>query len=551
MDKILVVDANARLKGKRLTTLDVIGVGPRLITALLRHYGFDADLHPYENVIKGKELMKRYDVIAISFMSSDVVAVEKLIRMWRKIHSLGGVVVLGGTGTLDRKALELLDFDIAFIGEAETVFYDIFYKQKYKSFKELVQRIREVESVPRGIAVKKNNIIIGGDLAPWAPKELLFRIIPEIEGVTNYPFYWACRVYVEVVRGCSNFRRPLFTKFIERCLNCHICESKDLDKRILCPVGVPPGCGYCSVPLIHGYPRSRDLYSIVEEVRRLLNIGVTRIVLSASDFLDYCRESKVGGVLTDPCNPYPNVDMIEKLLKEVTSFEAVVEGRAAILIENIKACLIDEYIAELLGRYVRGTAVYIGLESCSDRLLNVIGRHSTCRDTLRSIELLSKYGIRPYVYLMHGLPLENVEDIKKTIGVIPHLEKIGVERIVLYKFLPLPRTAFGNYDVGRSEQSQEYLEHIGLLKDSIRKFNESVKTRLIGRIIDVITASEYPKDRRYIISYPLYHGPVVLLRLSKKFIGYIIRVRITRVLSDRIVVGIPIHTKYRVKVPIA
>lgn len=543
MDRILVVDANARLKGRRLTTLDVIGVGPRLITALLKYYGFDAELHPYENVIKSEKHIKDFDVIAISFMISDVIAVRRLIKSWRKVHGKNELVVLGGAGALSDKALRLLDFDIAFLGEAEPTFYHIFRHQGYKSFKEFVEDVRNRGVVIRGTAVKTDRGIIDGGLAPWSPKDLLFKVIPEINDVSNYPFFWACRVYVEIVRGCSNFRRPLIMMPNLTCLNCDICKCGELSNRVYCPVGIPPGCGYCNVPLIHGYPRSREIYSIAEEIRKLLELGVTRITLSAPDFLDYGRELNVGGILTDPCEPRPNIDMIERLLKEITNFNAVLEGKAAILIENIKACLVDDYVAELLGRYLKGSAIYIGLESCSDKLLNVIGRPFTCRDTLRAIELLSKYGLKPYVYLIHGLPHENADDIKKTVDIIPYLEKIGVERIVLYKFIPLPRTAF-NKRV--KKEDNEYLKYVGLLKNSIRKFNEFAKRRLVGRIIDVVTASEYPRDRRYLISYPLFHGPVTLLKLPKRFIGYIVRARITKVISDRVVLGELMHIRYRV-----
>ncbi|MEM4789593.1 MAG: radical SAM protein, partial [Ignisphaera sp.] len=441
MEKVLVVDANARLKGKKLSTVDVVGVGPRLVTALLKYYGFEAVLQPYENVLGNRNLMKQFNVLAISFMISDIVAVNKLLKQWRKIKNVKGLVVLGGPGTLSTRVLNLLDFDLAFLGEIELTFYELFYKRGFKSFKEITEYVVDEDTMLSGVAVKKKNQVINGGLAPWTPRELLFNVIPEVNDTRNYPFFWACRVYVETVRGCSNFRRPRFTTLGKKCINCGICIVGKLSERIACPVGIPPGCGYCSVPLIHGYPRSRSPFSIVEEVRKLLNIGITRVVLSAPDFLDYCREQKVEEPLTDPCSPSPNLEAIEKLLKELTNLEAVAEGRASVLVENIKACLLDEYVAELLGRYLKGSAIYIGLESCSDKLLETVGRPSKCVDVLKAIELLSKYGLKPYVYIMYRIPFEDPEDISRTINVIHHLEKLGVERIVLYRFKPLPRTA--------------------------------------------------------------------------------------------------------------
>lgn len=544
LEKILILDANARLRGKRLTTLDVIGAGSRTVTALLKYYGFEASLQPYENIARCPDILQKYDVLAISFMSSDIVAVRRLIELWKKINGLRGIVVLGGSGTLDINTLKFLDFDIAFIGEAEVILYSLFNMYKYSSFSDLIQDLKSKKLCIRGIAYKIDGNIVDGGLSPWTPRELLFRVMPEIEDIRNYPFYWACRVYVEAIRGCSNFRRPISASHGKICTNCSICSSGSLAHRIYCPIDIPPGCGYCSVPMVHGYARSRDLYSIVEEVQKLLSLGVTRIVLSAPDFLDYGRDLKVGTILTDPCDPQPNIDIIEKLLKKLTSFEAIAEARASISIENIKACLVDEYIAEVLGKYLKGTAIYIGLESCSDELLKKIGRPSTCRDTLKAIELLSKNGLKPYVYLIHGLPHENANDIAKTVNIIQDLENIGVERIVLYRFIPLPKTAFESYIEKNNEL--EYQRYVKLLKETVREFNEKAKKKLLRKIIDVVIASSYPRKRGYIVAYPLYHGPVVLLRASSKFIGCIARVRITKVLSDRMVLGSLMHIRYRV-----
>lgn len=542
MEKVLVVDANARLRGKRLTTLDVIGVGPRVVAALLRRYGFQASLYPYEKVIANPSIMKEYDVLAASFMISDAVAVKNLIRAWRKTKESEGIVVLGGPGVLSTEMLKRLDFDIAIIGEAEVVLHEMFYSRGFRSFRDVVEGAEETNAV-RGVCIRRGGKIIDGGLGPWAPRELLFKVMPDIEGVTRYPFYWACRIYVEVVRGCSNFRRALITSSGIRCTNCGLCRSGDLSQRLWCPIGIPPGCGYCSVPLVHGPPRSRDLYSIIEETQRLIDIGATRIVLSAPDFLDYGREIGIEGPLTDPCYPPPNLDMIEKLLRELTRIDAIVDGRATLMIENIKACLVDERVAEVLGRYLKGTAIYIGLESCSEELLKAMGRPSTCRDTLRAIELLTRHGLKPYVYLIHGLPLEGVDDIAKTIEVLPHLEKIGVERIILYRFTPLPRTALSK---GSTNTNTDYVQIVERLKNDVKRFNEKAKASLVGRVMDVIIASTYPKDKRYLVSYPLRHGPVVLLRLPKKFVGYIARVRISKVISDRIVLGILVQLIRRV-----
>jgi len=539
LDKVMVIDANARGRGRRFSTLDVIGVGPRLIVSLLKSYGLYADLMPYEVFVRDPSIAKEFDVLAISYMVSDVVAVKKAIEIWRKLNR-DGIVVLGGPGTLDTDTLTELDFDLAFKGESELTLDNIF--SRYRSLYDVLHGVREQEIQP-GLVVKlSGRRLIDGGIGCWVPRELINRVMPDVDSVTKYPFYWASRVYVEVVRGCSNFYRPVLAAGAS-CLGCNICRSGNLSSRIRCPIGIPPGCGYCSVPAIHGPARSREMDSIVGEVKALIKAGVTRVVLSAPDFLDYGRDFLVDDLLTDPCNPKPNVDAIDRLLHSLTSITEVAEGSATISIENVKPCLVTEEVAEILGRYLKDSVVYIGVESCSDRLLKSIGRPSMYSESLKAIELLSKYGLRPYVYLMHGLPSECDEDIKSTLACIDIFRSLGVEKIVLYRFTPLPYTAFSSSPRPEPAVSNPIK---AILYRSVTNFNRDRKYGLLNRVIDVVIAARY-RDPRYLVSYPLKHGPVVLIRASKNFIGTIAAIRVTGVKSDRLVYGELIYVKKRLK----
>ena len=525
----------------RYSTLDVIGIGPRIITSLLRSYGIDVTLVPYEHIISEPSLTSQYDVLAVSFMISDLEAVRKLIAMWKKRN--GGPILLGGPGTLHPQ-IDLLNYDMVIIGEAEIPLITIL--QQYRGIKQFIESYYENKhaNLPPGVKVRKCPTTVS-TLAPWTPRNIIDRIKTSIPDICNYPFYWASRVYVEVVRGCSNFYRATFTNSV-KCLGCGKCRKAPLSQRISCPANIPPGCGYCNVPLLHGPPRSRSPDIIVSEVQELISLGVTRIVLSAPDFLDYGRDLLVAPEpLTDPRDPPPNIDYIERLLDRVTSIDEVREGVVAISIENVKPCLVNEYVAEVLGRYLKGSVVYIGLESGSNELLYRVGRASTVEDALRAIELLKKHGLRPYVYLMHGLPSETDNDIAKTISLIDSLVKLGVEHIVLYRFRPLPRSAFEAFAIpppaiARKSTYELYIR--------IKEFNRSKKAELLNKVLRVVIACKHPKRRGYLVAYPLYHGPVVLIRASTRFIGAIADAKIINVISDRLVEGRILYVRRRVRI---
>ncbi len=540
--RVLVVDALGRGSGKRVATVDVIGTGPRIVYTVFKRMGLEVELTTLERALEmGRSIARRFDVLAVSFMVGDERGVKKLLDLW--LRSRGKHVVLGGPGTLNKEFLRSIRFSIAICGEIEVVakaIEDIGGLEKaLENPLDLVQRVS-------GVYTKQGNEVIGSGIAPHTPREILAKIRPDPEAIKSYPFYWACRVYVEVVRGCSNYLRPLETSDGRRCIVCGRCSSRDLRARLECPSNIPPGCGYCNVPLLFGPPRSIPIDAIYREVRKLVELGATRIVLSAPDFLDYGRDLLVDPEpLTDPREPPPNIDEIERLLKTLTSIEQVADGVVSIAVENVKACLVNEYVAEVLGRYLRGSVIYIGLESGDNDLLRRVGRPCTVEECLRAIDLLRRYGLRPYVYLMHGIPGETDDSLRKSIEVVDKLENLGVEKIVLYRFRPLPGSAF--------EKAPRPLPAIKRpvareLYERVKMFNESRKNELVGKIVRVVIACPYPKKSGYLVSYPLYHGPVVLVRASRRFIGCIADVRIERVLSERIVEGKLLYTRRRLPI---
>ncbi len=128
---------------------------------------------------------------------------------------------------------------------------------------------------------------------------------------------------------------------------------------------------------------------------------MSRVVLSAPCFLDYGRDLLVEPEpLTDPRNPEPNYDEIEKLLSSLTDIPRIKDETAAFMIENIKASLVKEKAAKLLGTYLTGTPVSIGFETGSETHSELMGRPSTPRETLTAIGRLKKSGLEA-VCLLH------------------------------------------------------------------------------------------------------------------------------------------------------
>ncbi len=529
--KPLVVDALASGKGRRKTTLDVIGAGPRTICGVLEVNGFYPSLTRVETVLSGDFSVEGFDVLLVSGMKNDSVAVRNLVNLWRK-KNVGPVLIGGPISSEPIKVLRRTMGDIAILGEGEATLEEILDSGLVKGQLPSGDYLSSI----KGISFREGEDAKFNSLRKVMPREQFNRFKPSTRVISYYPLYYAARVYVETVRGCSNYSRAKVGLAGGLCSYCGECTQGSFADRYYCPMGIPPGCGYCSVPSLFGPPKSREQTEIVSEISQLLERGVSRIVLSAPCFLDYGRDYLVDPEpLTDPRYPEANYSEIDDLLSTLYSLEKLKQGKALVLIENVKASLVTEKIAKILGKHLSGTSVSIGLETGSKNHSRMLGRHSTPREVIEAVKRLSKAGIKPYVYVVYGLPGQNNETVEMTVGAIQESFLNGAERIILYRFQALPMSCFSN-----EPSAASYRKDTGSARiyEAAKKVNLEAKNRLLNKEMKVIVSEKYVRDKRYNVAYPMYHGPVVLVRTADKLIGQITDVKIVRTLSDRMVEGV-------------
>ncbi len=522
--RILVADALARGKGVRRVTVDVIGSGPRAVAGLLEARGIHANIVDYEKLLASPRIIMDYDAVFVSIMSTDV---EAAVRLLREKVSRDIPYVVGGPGALSYEYLLRKGYDLAVIGEAEEVIDAVI------DF--LVDRDIDKISRTPGIAYHElGDKIVYTGLAHHPTREKL-NYKHATKSIKTHSYYLFARVYVEIVRGCSNFRRTrLPLPDGRKCIECNLCWTGPLALRMNCPLNIPAGCGYCSVPSLFGPARSRDVEIIVREIRELVDIGVKRITLSAPDILDYGRDFLVEPEpLTDPEYPPPNREALERLFRSIDArVPEWSSGEVVILLENIKANLVDEDTARLLGEYFKDTPVHVGVETGDEKHAISIGRPVSPRRVVDAIRLLSKYGLRPYVYFIYGLPGETRETIVRSIKLMHKLVAAGAEKITAYRFTPLPGTAFEDFNIPRTKG-----RHPILLES--KNLNKVVKKRLLGLRIKGVVGGYY-RSRKLsgVVVYPFHHGPVIIAR-SKHVLekGSVIEVVIDEIISDRLVAG--------------
>jgi anaerobic magnesium-protoporphyrin IX monomethyl ester cyclase len=143
--------------------------------------------------------------------------------------------------------------------------------------------------------------------------------------------------------------------------------------------GCPNYCTYCSNPvwkLEKPWIRQRSPKNIAEEVNYLYGRGIREIYLRSDTFnvdIKWCLHV---------------CDEIKKLKLKGMTFQC-----------NLRADKLNDELAQKL-RDIKVWLVHIGLESANDRVLRGIGKNASQADNVHTLELLKKYGIKVYGFLM-------------------------------------------------------------------------------------------------------------------------------------------------------
>lgn len=159
-----------------------------------------------------------------------------------------------------------------------------------------------------------------------------------------------------------------------------VAVSKKKRMAYLLPIrGCPNYCTYCSNPvwkLEKPWIRQRSPKNIAEEVRYLYGRGIREIYIRSDTFnvdIKWCLET---------------LGEIEKLKLKGMAFQC-----------NLRADKLNNELAQKL-HDVHIWLVHIGLESANDRVLKGIGKNASQADNVRTLEILKKYGIKVYGFLM-------------------------------------------------------------------------------------------------------------------------------------------------------
>jgi len=245
-------------------------------------------------------------------------------------------------------------------------------------------------------------LIEKGGLADSLGYELYREIFPEQRGVS---------AFIAISRGCNNF------------------------------------CSYCIVPYVRGRERSRPPEDIIEEVKRLVDMGVKEITLLGQNVNSY-RYGSVNfpGILAGVAE-VPGVERVSFLTSHPKDFSReLVDVMASV----------DKVVKYL----------HLPLQSASNRVLRDMKRKYTFEEYMEKIELVREKipELTLTTDLLVGFPTETEEDFQKTIDAV---KKIEFDQSYMFRFSPREGTLGSMYPDPISEE-----EKLRRLSELIRVQNE-------------------------------------------------------------------------------
>lgn len=182
--------------------------------------------------------------------------------------------------------------------------------------------------------------------------------------------------------------------------------------------GCPYDCSYCGNSVLKRIYKGLGKYICTRPINSVFRV-TSKHKVDVVNFIDECFLAKSGLWLNE---------FAERYAKEVAK---------PFLIQTRSETVTEDNIKILMSCGAPFFQVGMGVESGSEKVLEICNRKNKITDIIRAYDLLNKYGIRSNAYFMIGFPYETREDIFKTIELCRRIKStINVVSI----FQPLPGT---------------------------------------------------------------------------------------------------------------
>lgn len=250
---------------------------------------------------------------------------------------------------------------------------------------------------------------------------------------TSYPNAW-----INIIYGCNNF------------------------------------CTYCIVPYVRGREVSRDMNSVLDEVKKCVDEGYKEITLLGQNVNSY------GNDVDDPNVNFAN------LLRKIDKIEG--KFRVRFMTSHPKD-LNDDIIDAMANSSKICNNLHLPIQAGSDKVLANMNRRYDSAKYLQTIEKLRKAmpDIGITTDIMVGFPTETEDDFQKTLEIV---EKVRYSNAFTFIYSPRKGTPAAKMEQIPYAVKQERISRLIKLQNKITK---EISDTYVGGVFEVLCEDIAPK----------------------------------------------------------
>ena len=274
-------------------------------------------------------------------------------------------------------------------------------------------------------------------------------------------------------------------------------------------------CTYCIVPYVRGRERSRDVDSIVAEIKKVVAEGVIEIMLLGQNVNSYSGKASDSYKFKDN-----NKVTFPELLNEVAKIEGL--KRIRFMTSHPKD-LSDELIEVIKNNSNICRHIHLPVQSGSDEILKAMNRHYDRSAYLKVIEKirnnLDDVGITTDIIV--GFPGETEKDFEDTLSLI---NQVSYDAVFTFEYSKRTGTK-------AAEMTNQVPEDI--VKERFKRLLKVVEDnsgrnveKYVGRIMDVLVEGEDKVSGK--LTGRLSNNYLVHFNGNKELIGSIIDIKLIK-----------------------
>lgn len=273
-------------------------------------------------------------------------------------------------------------------------------------------------------------------------------------------------------------------------------------------------CTYCIVPYTRGRERSRDVYSILKEIRDMRDKGFREVTLLGQNVNSYLFESDGGDRVDFP-----------ELLKRVA--EAVPEMRVRFVTSHPKD-MSDETLRVMASHPNLCRYIHLPAQSGSSRILRIMNRKYTREWYLDRIAAIRR--ILPdcaiSTDLFCGFHSETEEDFEETLSL---MREVGYDSAYMFKYSERPGT-YAAKNLPDDVPEEVKIQRLQRMIDLQNQLSEESNLRDVGKEFEVLVEGFSKRSREQLFGRTSQNKVVIFDKKDFR-IGQFIRVRIVRASS--------------------